>query len=169
MKRELKREGLKSDLNKAFKGQSIKKSEPCPLGACFRTKDVDAQVKLKSENDRKRDRKRNLVPAKTGLYILILMVIYTIIPSVLYISFSDLGTRAYILSLAFDFLSCIIVPGLVVFQAPLIRRKINKVFSSLNLYIHGNNSVNSRLGKGLVFLLLHRASHKNTICLDTAL
>ena len=135
----------------------------------YRTKDVDTQVKLKSENDRKRDRKRNLVPAKTGLYILILMVIYTIIPSVLYISFSDLGTRAYILSLAFDFLSCIIVPGLVVFQAPLIRRKINKVFSSLNLYIQGNNSINSRLGKGLVFLLLHRASHKSTSCLDTAL
>ena len=32
--RELKRE-LKSDLYKAFKGQSLKKSEPCPLGACL--------------------------------------------------------------------------------------------------------------------------------------
>lgn len=114
----------------------------------YRNKDGDAQVKLKSEYDRKRDRKRNLVPAKTGIYILILMVIYTIISSVLYISFSDLGTRAYILSLAFDFLSCIIVPGLVVFQAPLIKRKMNKIFSSLNLHIQGNYSINSRLRKG---------------------
>ena len=32
-KKGLKRE-LKSDLNKAFKGQSLKKSELCPLGAC---------------------------------------------------------------------------------------------------------------------------------------
>ena len=117
----------------------------------YRNKDGDVQVKLKSEYDRKRDRKRNLVPAKTGIYILILMIIYTIISYVLYISFSDLGTRAYILSLAFDFLSCIIVPGLVVFQAPLIKRKMNKIFSSLNLHIQGNtNSINSRLRKGLV-------------------
>ena len=32
--RELKRK-LKSDLNKAFKGQSLKRSEPCPVGACL--------------------------------------------------------------------------------------------------------------------------------------
>ena len=40
IKRELKREGLKrelkNDLNKAFKGQSLKKSEPCPVGACYK-------------------------------------------------------------------------------------------------------------------------------------
>ena len=39
LKRELKSEGLKrelkSDLNKAFKGHSIKESEPCPAGACL--------------------------------------------------------------------------------------------------------------------------------------
>ena len=38
IKREFKRVGLtrelKSDLNNAIKGQSLKKLEPCPLGAC---------------------------------------------------------------------------------------------------------------------------------------
>ena len=28
---------LKSDLNKAFKGYSLKESEPCPVGACLVT------------------------------------------------------------------------------------------------------------------------------------
>ena len=94
----------------------------------YRTKEGEQKVIIKSESDIKRDRKRNLVPAKTGIYVLILLIIYTIIPSVLYIPFSDLGSRAYFMSLAFDILSCIIFPIIIVFQAPLIRRKINKTF-----------------------------------------
>ena len=120
-----------------------------------RNKEGDVRVKLKSEYDKKRDRKRNLVPAKTGIYILILLVIYTIISCVSYISFSDLGTRAYFMSLAFDILSCIIAPGLIVFQAPSIRRKMNKTFLSIQNHINmsevrGNNPIHLRRSKGLV-------------------
>ena len=122
----------------------------------YRKREGDAQVKLKSESDIKRDRKRNLVPAKTGIYILILMVVYTIISCILYISFSDIGTRAYIMSLAFDILSCIIVPGLIVFQAPSIRRKMNKTLSRLNNGINisevrESHTSKSRKRKGLVW------------------
>ena len=103
----------------------------------YRTKEGEQKVIIKSESDIKRDRKRNLVPAKTGIYVLILLIIYTIIPSVLYIPFSDLGSRAYFMSLAFDILSCIICPIIIVFQAPLIRRKINKTVVKLIEYFAG--------------------------------
>ena len=91
--------------------------------------------KLKSESDLKRERKRNLVPAKTGIYIVILIGIYSIIHTVSYFSFSDSGTREYFLSLAVDLLSCIIAPGIIVFQAPTITRKMNKTFSSFMQHI----------------------------------
>ena len=100
-----------------------------------RTHEGKVTGKLKSESDQKRERKRNLVPAKTGIYILILTGIYSIIHAVSYFSFSDSGTREYFLSLAVDLLSCIIAPGIIVFQAPTITRKINKTFSSLMQHI----------------------------------
>ena len=77
-----------------------------------RTHEGKVTGKLKSESDQKRERKRNLVPAKTGIYVLILTGIYSIIHTVSYFSFSDSGTREYFLSLAVDLLSCIIAPGI---------------------------------------------------------
>ena len=95
-----------------------------------RTHERNVTSKLKSESDRKRDRTRNLVPAKAGIYVLILIVIYTTIHTLSYVSYSDTGTREYFLSLAIDLLSCIIAPGILVFQAPSITRKMNKTFST---------------------------------------
>ena len=108
-----------------------------PLAKKYLNRTHEGRVtgKLKSESDQKRERKRNLVPAKTGIYILILTVIYSIIHAVSYFSFSDSGTREYFLSLAVDLLSCIIAPGIIVFQAPTITRKINKTFSSFMQHI----------------------------------
>ena len=100
-----------------------------------RTHEGKVTGKLKSESDQKKERKRNLVPAKTGLYLLILMGIYTVIHTVSYSYIFDSGTREYFLSLAIDLLSCLIAPGIIVFQAPTITRKMNNVFSSFMQHI----------------------------------
>ena len=96
-----------------------------------RTHDKNVTGKLKTDSDQKRDRSRNLVPAKTGIYIIILILIYSTIHSVSYFSYSDSGTREYFLSLAIDLLSCLIAPGIIVFQAPSITRKIKKTFTTI--------------------------------------
>ena len=61
------------------------------------------------------------------------------------------------MSLAFDILSCIIAPGLIVFQAPSIRRKINKTFLTIQndfniSEVGGNNPIHLRQSKRLVWL-----------------
>lgn len=82
----------------------------------------------------KKDRKRNLVPAKTGLLIIIFLCIYTFSFILAYagdLAYSDAGTRNYFLSLTEDMLACVFAPGIIVFQAPTIRRKIKSIISTL--------------------------------------
>ena len=57
-----------------------------------RTHEQNVTTKLKSESDQKRERTRNLVPVKAGIYTLVLIVIYTSIHTVSYVSYSDTGT-----------------------------------------------------------------------------
>ena len=106
-----------------------------------RTHERNVTKKIKSESDQKRDRTRNLVPVKAGIYTLILVVIYTGIHTVSYVSYSDTGTREYFLSLAIDLLSCIIAPGIIVFQAPSISRKVNKTFYAFVHHISSRMSI----------------------------
>ena len=47
------------------------------------------------------------------------------------LAYSDAGTRNYFLSLTQDMLACVFAPGIIVFQAPTIRRKINRIFLAL--------------------------------------
>ena len=100
----------------------------CQKKKYFRTQE---KIKIKSEIMVKRDRNTNLVPAKTGISILILSFVYTIFFIFAYAGDStDNGTRNYFLSLSQDLLACIFAPCIIVFQAPSIRRKINKIFTS---------------------------------------
>ena len=83
---------------------------------------------MKSEFDSRKDRKRNLIPAKTGLIILILSLFYSILFGVGYRAFDDSGTRSYFISVVSDLHTCLVAPGILVFQAPSIQRKIHKMF-----------------------------------------
>ena len=109
-----------------------------------RTHEQNVTTKLKSESDQKRERTRNLVPVKAGIYTLVLIVIYTSIHAVSYVSYSDTGTREYFLSLAIDLHSCINAPGIIVFQAPSISRKVNKTFSTFVQHISSKISIISK-------------------------
>ena len=116
--------------------------------ACFRTQEKNTSVNIKSDFDRRKDRKRNLVPAKTGFIILILSLFYSVIFSVGYRAFDDSGTRNYFVSVFQDLHTCIVAPGVLVFQAPSVQRKIQKtslrfVHSSIfnsKIYPTANNS-----------------------------
>ena len=69
------------------------------------------------------------MPAKTGFIILFLSGFYTIVFSVAYAAPGDSGTRYYYLSLIQDINACIVAPGIIIFQAPSIRRRIVKPMS----------------------------------------
>ena len=98
----------------------------------FRKHEFTSAGQMKSELHRKKDRQRNLVPAKTGILILIMAFINTIIYYAAYGLTSqtlDLYTRTYYLGFFVDLYPCFISPMIVLFKAPVIRRKINKSFS----------------------------------------
>ena len=95
----------------------------------FKTKEKRSEIK--SELDRKKDRQRNLLPAKTGIMILLLTILASIIYAVLYGMTSqnfDVYTRSYYLGFVNDLFPCFISPMKVVFEAPVIRRQINNFF-----------------------------------------
>ena len=97
----------------------------------FRTQKKNTVCEIKSDSNCKKDRQRNLIPAKTGFLILCLAGFYTIVFSVSYAALGDSGTRSYYLSLIQDINACIVVPGIIFFQAPSIRRKYSKHCQSL--------------------------------------
>ena len=85
---------------------------------------------IKSEVHRKKDRQRNLLPAKTGILILIFFLLLNIIYYVLYgmtLQNVDVYTRSYYLGFVNDLFPCFISPIIVVFEAPAIRRKLRNV------------------------------------------
>ena len=99
----------------------------------FRKQEFTSAGQMKSELHRKKDRQRNLVSAKTGILILIMGFINTIVYYAAYGMTSqtlDLYTRSYYLAFFVDLYPCFISPMIVLFKAPVIRRKINKSFST---------------------------------------
>ena len=100
----------------------------------FRKQEDRYGIQIKSEFHRKKDRQRNLLPAKTGIFILIISFFVSIIYFVLYgmMQNVDVYTRSYYLGFINDFFPCFISPIIVVFEAPVIRRKINNSFSMLS-------------------------------------
>ena len=83
---------------------------------------------LKSELHRKKDRQRNLLPAKTGILLLVITFLVTLAYSASYGMNLDVYTRSYYLGFVNDVVPCFITPIVVVFEAPVIRRKIKKTF-----------------------------------------
>lgn len=82
--------------------------------------------------DRKRDRKRNFVPAQTGILMIFIVMVSVIFYAVTYSITSvlihiklDAGTRAYLLALYNDLYPCLLSPLIVLFGAPTVRRQLN--------------------------------------------
>ena len=110
----------------------------------YRKQEGQRGSEIKSELDRKKERQRNLVPAKTGFLIIIMVFCNTFIYYASYGLTSsmtslklDVNTRSYFLTFTNDLYPCFISPLVVVFEAPVIRRKINKTFSWLKNYLYG--------------------------------
>lgn len=89
-------------------------------------------MKIKSEADRKKDRQRNLIPARSGISVMMMTIITTLIYYTAYgwgMSVKlDAYTRSWFLAFSEVFYPCFFGPLIVVFEAPVIRRKINKTF-----------------------------------------
>ena len=96
----------------------------------FRKHEDRSGNQIKSEVHRKKDRQRNLLPAKTGILILVFFLLLNIIYYVLYgmtLQNVDVYTRSYYLGFVNDLFPCFISPIIVVFEAPVIRRKLRNV------------------------------------------
>ena len=77
------------------------------------------------ETDKKKDRKRNFIPAQASIACAVVMVISYIVYALLYTiqDTFDAATKAFILSSYADSIPCIIGPGILILGAPAIRRK----------------------------------------------
>jgi len=92
---------------------------------------ITENTTARSEGDKKKDRKRNLVPAKIGMiiiciggtYLLALMVTY-MVP----LKYLDSGIRAFINASHADFTHCIICPIIIISGSKEVSRKISKMF-----------------------------------------
>ena len=109
----------------------------------FRKQENTSGGRIKSESHRKKDRQRNLVTAKSGIlkFIMASLAIplyYTAygLNSSLTSENLDVYTRSYYLGFVNDLFPCLISPVIVVFEAPVIRRKINKSFSMARSNFH---------------------------------
>ena len=95
-----------------------------------------------STADRKKDRKKNLIPAKTGTYSVILMVFTVILYTFLYglsTKFGvklDTGTKALLIAVYNDFVTEIVNPCIIMWGAPTIKRKIMKVGKKIAKSLH---------------------------------
>ena len=102
----------------------------------------------RSEVDKKKDRKRNLVPAQIGLIIIAFGGTYIIIIMITYmvpLKFLDSGTRAFINATYADLSHCIISPIIIISGSKEVSRKILKVFNSLLENIKGKLFPDSRI------------------------
>ena len=95
---------------------------------------ITENTAARSEVDKKKDRKRNLVPAQIGMiiiclggtYILVLMVTY-MVP----LKYLDSGTRAFINATHADFTHCIMSPIIIISGSKEVSRRISKMFQSV--------------------------------------
>ena len=111
-------------------------TEPKYISQLFRKKEERSDIK--SELHRKKDRQRNLIPAKTGILVLTMVFLSSIIYCVMYGMTSqnfDVYTRSYYLGFLNDLFPCFISPMIVVFEAPVIRRKIDNLFYITSKYV----------------------------------
>ena len=111
----------------------------------FRKQENTSGGRIKSESHRKKDRQRNLVTAKSGIFKLVMaffaiLMYYTAygLTSSLTSEKLDVYTRSYYLGFVNDLFPCLISPVIVVFEAPVIRRKIIKSFSMAKSIFHEN-------------------------------
>ena len=102
----------------------------------FRKQEDKSRNLIKSELHRKKDRQRNLLPAKTGILLLVLVFFSTLAYSVSYGLNLDVYTRSFYLALVNDLFPCFISPMVVLFEAPVIRRRINKTFLMYQSHLH---------------------------------
>ena len=109
----------------------------------FRKQENTSGGRIKSESHRKKDRQRNLVTAKSGILKLIMAALaipmyYTAygLTSSMTSEKLDVYTRSYYLGFVNDLFPCLISPVLVVFEAPVIRRKISNSFTIARSKFH---------------------------------
>ena len=101
----------------------------------------------RSEVDKKKDRKRNLVPARIGMMIIAWTVSYTLLVLIIYmlpLKYLDNSYRAFINANYSDFSQCIIAPLIMINGSKEGSRKVSKMFNSLFEVIRSNLAFTSR-------------------------
>ena len=92
-----------------------------------------------SEVDRKKDRKRNLVPASIGMIVFVFHGFGVMLYMITYTYNSknfDSATRAFLNAAYSDCIQCVISPGIIIFGSTEARRKFKEVLYSLTARLH---------------------------------
>ena len=75
--------------------------------------------------DVKKERRKNLIPAKIGVYSLMILVFFGFLNGLAHsIPFLDNGSRALVSAIFNDVYYCVLGPALVLYGVPSIRRNL---------------------------------------------
>ena len=75
--------------------------------------------------DVKKERRRNLVPAKIGVYSLVILVFFGFLFGIVHsIPFLDNESRAILAAIFNDAYYCVLAPSLVLYGVPSLRRNL---------------------------------------------
>ena len=110
------------------------------------SKSLDSFSGIK-ETNLKKERRKNLVPAKVGVYSLIILIIYGTFYCILYSIPIDLGVRQFSISFVADFIFCVAHPIVLIYNASVIRHRLVdtiKVYGSYLVELFTNNWINDK-------------------------
>ena len=75
--------------------------------------------------DVKKERRRNLVPAKIGVYSFMILVFFFFVTGTVFsIPFLDNGSRALLAAIFNDAYYCVLAPALVLYGVPSLQRNL---------------------------------------------
>ena len=74
--------------------------------------------------DVKKERRRNLIPARIGIYALIILVFFTLLHYITYSMPVDNDTRALLNAIVDDAYLCIVAPTIVLYGIPSVGRNM---------------------------------------------
>ena len=83
--------------------------------------------------DVKKERRRNLIPARIGIYAIFILIFFTLFHYITYSIEMNNGHRALLHAIASDAYYCIVAPAIVLYSIPSVVRNIKAKYLNILL------------------------------------
>ena len=122
---------LQQNTDRRKKGRTYCMKEDFPfISTCW--------VSVLQNLDVKKERRRNLIPARIGIYALIILVFFTLLHYITYSMPVDNDTRALLNAIVDDAYLCIVAPTIVLYGIPSVGRNMRAKYLSYFCCGQGN-------------------------------